>query len=202
MTMRQYDKFLTIVLAIFLALIIYFASFSSLVYNLTFYNSLFDKTSVETNSARSLTKDLFAYFKNSNYSAPQIKTLTADENSHIRDVKIVINNSFTVFYILLIIFLVSLFFVKQKQKVFFYGAILGIIAPFIILIANFSFVFNIFHQIFFPQGNWIFPINSTLVSTYTFDFFKLFAAQILLQGEFISIVLVLFSLFFQKASRI
>lgn len=191
--MQRYDSFLTVISVSLLSFIIYFVSFSTWVYNQNFYDSLFEKTNVEINQAQDLTKDLFIYFRNNNYSVPTIKMLNVDENSHIRDVKIVINDVFKLFYFVITIFALTLFFVKKKQKVFFYGGILGIILPFILLIANFSFIFTIFHEIFFPQGNWIFPANSTLVATYTLDFFRLFALSIFLRGEMISVFVVFFS---------
>lgn len=191
MTMRPYDNIMVIGSVIFLAFIFYFTSFSSLVYNDYFYTSLFEQTNVDVQKSNVLTKDLLIYFRNSDYSIPAIETLTPDENSHIKDVKIIINNVLRAFYLIIIFFALVLFFAKNKQKVFFYGGILGIILPFILLFLNFSFVFTVFHQILFPQGNWIFPENSALVSAYTFDFFRLFALSIFLSGEFISVLCVI-----------
>lgn len=193
--MQRYDKSIMLIAIFLLPLIIYFAGFSSLVYNQIFYVSLLEKTSVDIPKASELTKYLFGYFRNNDYSVPEIVRLNYDENSHIRDVKIVIKNVFLVFYFIVPIFALALFFAKNKQKVFFYGSIFGILLPVLFSVVAFPVLFTIFHQVFFPQGNWIFSENSTLVSTYTFDFFKLFALQILIEGEFISVVIFVYSLF-------
>lgn len=196
--MQQSDDLLGRLSAVFaiavFPLIIYLLGASALLYNINFYNSLFEKTNVDFEKAQLLTKELFAYFRSNDASIPSIIYLTENENSHIRDVKFVINFVFDLFYILILLFAVCLLKLKDRQKIFLYGCIFSIVLPLVLLLFSFGSSFTVFHEIFFPQGNWEFPPTAMLVNIYTFDFFKSFAIQILINGEFISFF-VLFLLF-------
>lgn len=103
---------------------------------------------------------------------------TENEISHLNDVKRVIQNTEIIFYTLLLI--LTLIFTyhhkdqKQIRKLLKYGGIttisfIGLILIFFIL--SFNFLFTFFHKIFFPQGNWTFPLNSQLIATFPFEFF-------------------------------
>lgn len=189
MTMRRLGSlpsfFLNFCLVACFVLIVYFVSFSVLVYNLPFYNFLFEQTGVKLSEAGIVTKELILYFKSSDASVPQISFFSASENSHMRDVKFVIELFFSFFYFLSAFFLAGFFFVRNKFKLLFYGSMAGFLLPLFLLLFSFGGSFTVFHQIFFPQGNWLFSPDALIVNIYTFEFFKLFALRILFVGEFI-----------------
>lgn len=191
--MQSYGKFLALLI---LPILIYLASFATLVYDFELYNKLFLSTNVNTTLAQNVTQQLFAYFKNDDYSTPSIQPFTDDENNHVQDVKILIKKTFTVFYLLILIFTVLLFFSPHKQSIFFYGGSLAIILPILALVFNFTTLFTIFHAIFFPQGNWQFDAaTTTLVNIYPAEFFKQFTFQILIRGEIIAAIILLASFY-------
>ncbi len=100
------------------------------------------------------------------------------EISHLEDVRKVMDWAEGIFYLsLLAVLSTILYFYKDKfklKKLFLWGGIIittlvGIIL--LLAIVSFSSSFTIFHQIFFPQGNWQFPAESLLIQTFPFDFF-------------------------------
>lgn len=186
--MQQFDKSVIVILPV----VIYLFSFLTLLYNEDFYSYLFVKTNVDISQAKELTKDLFDYFKNNDYSVPEIKTLTYEENSHILDVKILLTASAVIFLFLLVFSVFSLSRSEQKQKILLYGSILSVIFPFLFFLFNFSSFFTLFHLVFFPQGNWSFPVGSALVSVYTMEFFEQFVINIVFRGEIISVFIFVF----------
>ena len=124
---------------------------------------------------------------------------TSLEASHLEDVKKVMNSIDYLFYLsLIIITLIITYYKKNKkqlQKLIKYGGITTLISiGLILLFALFAFnsTFTLFHKIFFPQGNWIFPINSLLIQTFPIDFFigislKIFLLTIGLGSIFIGV---------------
>jgi integral membrane protein (TIGR01906 family) len=103
---------------------------------------------------------------------------TTNEVSHLEDVKGVMNLIDYLFYFrLIIITLIITYYRKNKdqlKKLFKCGGIttlisIGLILLFVLI--SFNTTFTIFHQIFFPQGNWLFPIDSLLIQTFPIGFF-------------------------------
>jgi integral membrane protein (TIGR01906 family) len=112
---------------------------------------------------------------------------TSSELSHLKDVKKVMGFIDYLFYFsLLVCTLVITYYRKSQQqlkKMFKYSGltvliIMGLIL--IISILSFNFMFTIFHQIFFPQGNWMFASNSLLIETFPIEFFISISSKIFL----------------------
>ena len=67
--------------------------------------------------------------------------------------------------------------------------VIGLIA----IITPFDAVFRIFHLVFFPQGNWTFPADSTLISFYPQEFFAWYAVSWFCYALLTALVLKLLS---------
>ncbi|MBU1622896.1 MAG: DUF1461 domain-containing protein [Nanoarchaeota archaeon] len=103
---------------------------------------------------------------------------TATEVSHLEDVKGVIKFIDYLFYFSLLGITLIVTYYKKKwpeiKKLLFYGGITTVaflLISLIISIISFDFMFTLFHNIFFPQGNWIFASDSLLIQTFPIDFF-------------------------------
>lgn len=103
---------------------------------------------------------------------------TSPELSHLNDVKKVMHGAGYFFYgILLVLTLILTYYRKNKEqtiKLLKYGGLTTIIFVLVVLLfvlINFNLMFNLFHQIFFPQGNWIFAGDSLLIQTFPLGFF-------------------------------
>ncbi len=103
---------------------------------------------------------------------------TSSEGSHLEDVKKVMRFSDYLFYFcLLVLTLILTFYRKKKEetkKLLVDGGIttavlLGMILLF--LLTAFNSAFTLFHNLFFPQGNWMFAFDSLLIQTFPLDFF-------------------------------
>jgi integral membrane protein (TIGR01906 family) len=122
---------------------------------------------------------------------------TSSAVSHLEDVKGVMNFIDYLFYLsLIIVTLIITYYKKNKEqlmKLFKYGGITTLVSiGFILLFALFAFnyVFTLFHQIFFPQGNWIFPTNSLLIQTFPIEFFIGISFKIFLLSIGLGIVFI------------
>lgn len=117
----------------------------------------------------------------------------SDEISHLVDVKDVMQKINMIFYFMLLIVTLSItYFQKDKlnaTKMLFYGGIssLSVILIFLFnILLFFDFSFNLFHQIFFPQGNWTFAVESFLIQTFPIEFFISITVKIVLLSLFLS----------------
>lgn len=103
--------------------------------------------------------------------------MTENEISHMEDVKKV----FIISMVVLIISIILVVFLKFKTKKEYFMqalkessilAFLIIILLLILSLFNFEILFIYFHKIFFPQGNWLFPVNSTMIQVFPESLFK------------------------------
>lgn len=97
---------------------------------------------------------------------------TAEEVSHLQDVKNVIDLTSLIWYVvcgLSIAFLIWMLVTKswtQLRHSFFWGAVLTILLMLTVVVFtvfSFNALFEKFHAIFFPQGNWTFSESSALI---------------------------------------
>ena len=141
-----------------------------------------------------------------NSNAALIGNYTEAERSHLQDVQHVFTIGNIFFWILTVIIVVFLFLYRKKKRdsktdlseIIFNSGITIVSAVVIILIAiifNFNTVFTIFHKIFFPQGNWLFPYDSLLILTFPIQFFTKMSLFIFIQALGWGILFILISLY-------
>ena len=126
--------------------------------------------------------------------------LTYKEQSHMQDVRNLYESLEFTFLFLSVLTISMLFFLlikdKKKYRVFvvdylFLGGISLIIFILILSIfsfAGFDFLFDLFHRVFFSQGNYLFSDQSTLITLFPSEFFFDALKQILV----LSIIIALF----------
>ncbi len=111
-------------------------------------------------------------------SAELLLNHTSAEISHLQDVTRVMNLVDLFFYgsgVMVLGFM--LYFQRryeQLQALVKYGGITTISVVLIFLLSlllQFDLLFTWFHQLFFPQGNWNFPVDSLLIQTFPLTFF-------------------------------
>lgn len=188
-------NFKNIIPTLLLPLIIYFFSFSLLIYNIDFYDYLFQKNNIQIENKEQITEDLFNYFQNNYFSKPNFSYFKEDENNHLLDVKIIIRKSLLLIELLLLMFILWVVFVSDKRsKIFLYGSFLTIIFNVLLAIVPFDLLFDNFHFALFTEGSWRFPQDYLLVNLYTQGFFYDFAFNIGLVSIALSILLVVLSL--------
>ncbi|MDP3989600.1 MAG: DUF1461 domain-containing protein [archaeon] len=109
----------------------------------------------------------------------------SDEYSHLLDVKRIMNIANVIFYLSLLAFTSIITLTKRdpdlQRKMFKTAGITTIsVLLLLVILSLFAFngLFNSFHQIFFPQGNWIFANDSLLITTFPTSFFIKMARNI------------------------
>ncbi len=124
-------------------------------------------------------KEIVKYILSGN-SQKISKVLPQDELAHIQDVRNIISKiPLTLFFMLTVVG----YLVKKYQNISFNEVLkYSLIIIFILFLGGaivFMPLFILFHQIFFPQGNWAFSTSSILMQLYPENFWKITAATIL-----------------------
>ena len=112
------------------------------------------------------------------HDATLLLNYTVQEISHLEDVHLVMKYADYLFYFLLMV-MIAFGSMNYRHKDTFrewlkYGGIITVLLPGIIFILTlffFNTIFTLFHLLFFPQGNWIFPSHSLLIQTFPEEFF-------------------------------
>ena len=135
----------------------------------------------------------------------EIEGMTDVEERHLGDVKQVMVAIDYVFLVLLFVcaVIISLYFKKRRElgKLLFWGGIVsGSVLLFIGLmgVISFNWLFTMFHQLFFPQGNWQFATDSLLIQTFPLQFFIWMGAKILILSLILASFFILGSIFLKK----
>lgn len=137
---------------------------------------------------------------------PLLVDYTEDEISHLNDVKRLMRmaSHYFVFVLVIEIFLlIAIYQIDKKQfyKPFLYG---GMVSTAVLLLTllwalvDFSSLFNLFHQIFFPMGNWIFPSTGKLVNLFPASFFFQITKEIFIKSLMSSIIFIGLGLYLKK----
>ncbi len=112
---------------------------------------------------------------------------TPAEISHLGDVKQVMKYAEYVFYALLLIVTITLTYCRRDKelvlKLLGYGGKTTLLVMLLIFLISFFFfneLFTLFHLLFFPQGNWLFPADSMLIQIFPTDFFITISRNIFL----------------------
>lgn len=195
--------------SVFLVIVIIFAPLAYNLYNFRFYNSLYEKNSVygsiDRQDAQKLTESVFNFFKS---GAPfekfnlkgGLQYFNSNEISHLNDVRVLLSRILLVFYIssmLLTIFTLLLIekswkaFIKNLSLIMLISSafVLIFLAALYMLASNFSHLFENFHYVFFPQGNWAFPEGSLIITIFPFGFFYDFFFSLVMSSLIASLVL-------------
>lgn len=196
--------------SILLIFIIVLSPLAYYLYNFNFYNSLFVKNGVyevlDKSDVQKLTENVYDYFKYKRDFETfelkgNIKFFNETEISHLNDVRILLKKILTVFYISIALFvLFTILLVEKKPKRFLKNISLSAMISSAVLIClfillyffgnNFWALFEKFHYIFFPQGNWAFPEGSLIITIFPFGFFSDFFYKLITVSVVIAVILL------------
>lgn len=151
-------------------------------------DSNFNSKLLENEQAKEPTKQLVKHFF---LLAPMPSVFNEQEQSHLTDVARLIRAA------LLVLILASalLLALKPNAGTIYYGA--GLLVALLVILALLPFdeLFTQFHYLFFPQGNWQFSVDSTIIQFYPFEFFYKYAVFIGVYSILASFVLCVFAFF-------
>ena len=159
--------------ALFLILAVFLGCFRFYVFNQGFYQKEFSKLEVYETvpDADNLGKKVADYLK----GGAQLEEFNEREQSHMKDVKDIVD-SFMVFFYVSIIFLIgSLFLINKKdvRKLLILSGTVGVLAFVVILLLslNFGVFFDYFHKLFFEAGTWYFYNDDLIINLFPPNFF-------------------------------
>ncbi len=200
----------------FLTVIIIFIPLCAYIFNFNFYNSLYSQNRVfevlNREDVEKMTMKVFKFFqyrgdldgciRYSDTAAVNAATFTEDEISHMEDVREVLKKLFylfcgsTVIFIILFISLINIDKKKNLSKTgfLFFWSSLTVLLIFITLYLmgnNFPSLFDNFHAAFFPQGNYMFPEGSLLITMFPFGFFYQFFIRLIIGPAVIAVLLLI-----------
>jgi len=124
---------------------------------------------------------------------------TVLEKSHLQDVKEIFSVVYYIFWISIILFFISslfLIYIRKYSLIFKWLFIWSIISLSIMLIAilaitiDFTFIFQSFHKLFFPQWNREFAENSRLITLFPETFFRSIIYKIFSNIFWISMIII------------
>jgi len=187
-----------------------FSPLSYYIYNYKFYDRLYEKNGVykalDRGDAKIITESVFDFFKNNEpFKSFKLKNsinfFNENEISHLNDVRILLGRIMIVFYISAALFIILLVLLFEKKYLFFLkntalvlvtssSILLFFLISLYILGNNFSGLFESFHLVFFPQGNWEFPQGALIITIFPFGFFYDFFFRLLMSSFIISLILV------------
>jgi integral membrane protein (TIGR01906 family) len=156
-------------------------------YNISIYENI---VSEDTSKDAS---EVYDFLKNKN----QLDFLNEQEIFHMEEVKKVIDNFDSLFYVAMLFVIISLAFTKNKHEItnlLMYGSIASLISILIIvLMISFSFdnTFNNFHKPLFTEDTYTFPHNSTIKTIFPDYFFEEISKAILISSIFFNLILLL-----------
>jgi len=224
---NPFNFFLINIASFFLLCILLFGSFSLIFNYKGAYYSEYEKNNVYENVVKlknmniaesreyvkNVTDNIFKFFKNKE----DLKYFSEEEKSHMKDVKFVVSSIKFIYYISTILFITLFFiiyFLSNKNKILFMENLYKIIiygssASFILLIiiflwAVFSFdtLFLFMHLILFPQGNWMFPEGSLLITLFPEQFFFDMALRMFVYAIFQSVIFFIIGYWLRKQVKL
>lgn len=189
-------------------MVILFTSLLIHVFNLDYYVKLFEENRVFDNLDREdaiiLTVSIFDLFKHGKeIEKIELKNngrfFTEEEISHLYDVRTLLRKIFVSYYscvILIVLCLPFLFekslwhFIKNLGQIFTLASsiVLGLGGLLYFLSRNFGVLFENFHLIFFPQGNYAFPEDSLIITLFPEGFFYSFFKRLVVETLILSVV--------------
>lgn len=145
-----------------------------------------------TEKAKSLGTNVIQFL---NGEKPLTNNFTKEEKSHMEDVKKIQDWMKALLALSLAGIIISYSLEKDKPEflanvrkgTIITGTFIALLALFAILSFNTTFIY--FHELFFPQGNWQFPANSTLITLFPEEFFIKITTTIITATLLLSIIL-------------
>jgi len=201
-------KFLKIVCAVSIAIVIILASFFFLLFNSHFYSYEFKKQDISSSELSnsqyvSYTGQIVRYFfrKGTLYITDKNGNVIENffskrEIIHMQDVKNIIKLTLFVLFSSFIISFIFILYLEDKRFIFRYasiGALIFVLLTVVLVTLNFDSTFTLFHKILFRNNFWLLPENSMLIQMFPESFFSDFALSWFGIISVVSAIVVFFS---------
>jgi integral membrane protein (TIGR01906 family) len=167
-------------------------------------DNLLDRYSENPADAKTALHYYYTYIASPTEELPKIPGMTDLELEHLRDVRAVWRRAI-VALLGLSICLGLLIWRAYKDRTLRPGLEYGSLATVALMIAlqfvPFDDVWTWFHQLTFPQGNWMFEYNAKIVQLYTADFFEAVLLRVALLALFSAICVYGLAMVMKRGER-
>ena len=207
------NKYFIIALAITTAILTCLLAFESTFFDRSFYKSEFKRLGIYEREGTFLPDNMteaVLLFDENKIPNLNLSYLTPAEISHMEDVKYRIRFAINVRRMLVGLWLILMGFLAWKSKnpfrdigrVYKAAGITALLFVAVIGIASLFFepLFDLFHVVLFPQGNYLFPYPSALLRVYTFQLHYDVFFTTLIKVLFAAVVLFLLGAFIIRSS--
>lgn len=150
-------------------------------------------------------ENVFGFLEGRQKLAPGFTEL---EISHLEDVQKVMKTADYIFFILLLMITAIITYYKKDTdfllKILKLGGkitAISVLSLGLLSTLFFNFMFTIFHNLFFPQGNWVFASDSLIIQTFPLDFFIVTSQKIFLLTLFLGIIFIVSDYLYQYVLR-
>lgn len=209
--------------SILLIIIILFTPLAYYIFNPGYYETLYEDNGVfsilNKRDVLDITEEIFKFFTGRTTTLQTIQVRYSDESmntaasfrpeeiSHLNDVRKLLVRIFILYCGSVILFVIMTFLLIEKNIKNFIrnlGIIFIISSSFMLLFIiilyflgeNFPVLFDNFHLLFFPQGNYAFPEGSLIITLFPSGFFYDFFIRLILSSTIISAVLLVTGIIF------
>lgn len=205
---------MVVVVSIFLALLLLLLPVYSLVQHEPWYRyeqgrlGVYDHVGEE--KAQQETGNILSFLEGKG----DLSSFTVNEQAHMADVQQLYREGISLFWLLIALVLIGggilwlLSDLQRARELFvYYGTsvlnLAGLMTLSFVVLAglagiNFPFLFRIFHETFFPQGNYTFIQDSLLVSLFPLEFFRDFALLIGASAIALALICIIISVLLRK----
>ncbi len=185
--------------------IILFGSFQVLAFDINYYDKLFNvyESDSRLENSHYLGLNIIRFF---NYGSELSSPFDQNEISHMKDVRNIFSALRLIFAVSIAILLVHIISSIKEEKYLSIvkdlnkGAVYSFIAVILlaILAIPFNLFFSVFHNVFFPQGNWTFPQDSSLIMLFPQEFFQRALTDILILAAICSVFIFCITFVLEK----
>ena len=197
------NKLLKFIFILTLILLITTLNFKLLALNFNFYQKEFSKLDIYEIIPKEIadkeTLNLINYLNNKQELTTEF--FNEREKLHLQDVKNLIQKTFLIFYIALILFIIMLiYFIYTKNYKIIYSSflvstLLLIIILVILSLINFNFLFTQFHLISFSNDYWqLNPETDNLINLFPLQFFQDIIKKIVINIIVTSFIFIIIAL--------
>ena len=173
---------LSFLMMLSIVIIILIGSFKGIINDYEFYILQHEKNGVYESLGKDytleITKNWIFFLQNK----AELRFFEGDEKSHLYDVKRLyglFNAIYTISIIMLIFSIIIYSYIDHEQffqkfmRNMFYSSITCLILLLILFVLslNFNSAFTQFHNLFFPQGNYLFPAGALIITIFSKQFF-------------------------------
>ncbi|MEK6822416.1 MAG: DUF1461 domain-containing protein [Nanoarchaeota archaeon] len=190
-TTKGVDRMNLIAIIILLPLVLFSVSAGIIMHTAPLLHSLIERHSRDPLNAHATLDYYYSYIASDTQELPTIEGMSDAELQHLRDVKNVWHGGLaltTRWTGLWTVLLARAWRRRKLASALEWGGLLTVTLMIASAIVPFNALWNTFHTITFPQGNWVFAYNAKIITLFPPEFFEAVVLRVALLTLFLGLV--------------